>query len=67
MKTAKAAEYRVFLMLSISDYQDGENIFIEGEMILKRKCFFFFDIEKVTFYEGGEGERFLKDFLGIEL
>lgn len=56
-------EYTVSLMLPISDYQDGENIFIEGEMILKRKWIFFFDIERVTFYDDKEG--FLKDFLGI--
>ena len=65
-------EYCVYLRLPISDYQNGENIvevgIIEGEMILKRKWMFFFDIEKVTFYVSDTDDddiEFLEDFLGI--
>lgn len=71
MLTCLRKEYTVDLYLPISDYQDGENtlhVFIEGEMILKRKWMFFFDIEKVTFYDGdtdGDDTKFLEDFLGI--
>lgn len=61
-------EYNVSLMLPISDYQNGEDIvqvgIIEGEMVLKRKWIFFFDIEKVTFDYDKVG--FLEQFLGIE-
>lgn len=57
-------EHRGCLMLPLSDSQNGK-LFIEGEIILERKWLFFFDIEKVTFYEGDDEDRFLKDFLGI--
>ena len=60
-------EYNVSLMLPVWDYQAGEHIIpvgiIEGEMILKRKAIFFYDIEQVTFYDDKEG--FLKDFIGL--
>lgn len=60
-------EYTVSLMLPVWDYQVGEHIItvgiIEGEMILKRKAIFFYDIEQVTFYDDREG--FIEDFIGI--
>ncbi|MDE6844258.1 MAG: hypothetical protein K2J99_00620 [Lachnospiraceae bacterium] len=60
-------EYTVSLMLPISDYQKGDDIVhvgtIEGEMVLKRKWLFFFDIEQVTFY--GDGKGFIKEFIGV--
>lgn len=60
-------EYTVSLMLPVWDYRVGEHIIpvgiIEGEMILKRKAIFFYNIEQVTFYDDREG--FLKDFIGI--
>ena len=71
MITCLRKEYTVDFFLPISDYHDGKDTkpFIEGEMILKRKWMFFFDIEKVTFYVGytdDDGDtEFLEDFLGI--
>lgn len=60
-------EYTVSLMLPVWDYRVGEHIItvgiIEGEMILKRKAIFFYDIEQVTFYDDREG--FIEDFIGI--
>ncbi len=64
MITCFRNEYTVEFFLPV-DYQDGENtahVFIEGEMILRRKGMFFFDIEKVTFYDDNIG--FLEEFLG---
>lgn len=57
--------YTVSFYLPIYDCPDRGNMFIGGYMILKRKWLFLFDIEKIIFDEEGEGESFLKDFLGI--
>ena len=60
-------EYTVSLMLPVWDYRVGEHIItvgiIEGEMILKRKAIFFYDIEQVTFYD--DREEFIEAFIGI--
>lgn len=60
-------EYTLSLMLPISDYQKGDDIvhvgIIEGEMVLKRKWLFFFDIEQVTFY--GDSKGFIKEFIAM--
>ncbi|MDE7476578.1 MAG: hypothetical protein K2M91_01275, partial [Lachnospiraceae bacterium] len=52
--------YIVSLMLPITDYSDESGMrhfMLEGEFVLQRKWFFFFDITEVMFYD--EQEKFL--------
>ena len=61
-------EYDVSLMLSISKYDNGNDIVtvggLEGGIILERKWIFFFHMKKVEFYYDNEG--FLEEFLGLK-
>lgn len=55
-------KYISSLMLPITDY-NKHNFTLEGEFVLQRKFLFFFEIEKVIFYDDQEG--FLEDNLEV--